>query len=224
MLNKKDMYLMEKSLGFFDKLSAAESKLLLDNTGSCVYKRGESIFSAAYECIGLLIVKSGELRVFILSENGKEVTLYRLGPREICILSASCVLDQITFDVHMEAEADSEVLMIHASAFAQLIEQNIYVENYSLKVTASKFSEVMWKMEQILFLNFDSRLAIFLLDEAAKTGSDRIELTHEQISKYMGSAREVVSRMMKYFENEGYVELHRGVTKILDKAALKKLL
>ena len=224
MLNKKDMYLMEKSLGFFDKLSAAESKLLLDNTGSCVYKRGESIFSAAYECIGLLIVKSGELRVFILSENGKEVTLYRLGPREICILSASCVLDQITFDVHMEAEADSEVLMIHASAFAQLIEQNIYVENHSLKVTASKFSEVMWKMEQILFLNFDSRLAIFLLDEAAKTGSDRIELTHEQISKYMGSAREVVSRMMKYFENEGYVELHRGVTKILDKTALKKLL
>lgn len=224
MLNKSDFDILASSLDFWPSLSQDERELLLANTASIAYKQGESIYSAAHKCLGILIVKSGELRTFMLSENGKEITLYRLGVGDICILSASCLLSQITFDVHIIAEKDSEVLLINAAVFSTLIEQNIYAENFSLKVAASKFSDVMWTMEQILFMNFDRRLAIFLLDEAAKTGSDKLSLTHEQIAKYMGSAREVVSRMMKYFEKENYVELARGGVKILNKPALQKLL
>ena len=89
--------------------------------------------------------------------------------------------------------------------------------------TVSRFSEVMWVMQQILFMSFDKRLAIFLLAEAEKEQSSEIKLTHEQIAKYMGSAREVVSRMLKYFSSEGYVELSRGGVKITDYDSLDRL-
>ena len=79
-------------------------------------------------------------------------------------------------------------------------------------------------MQQILFMSFDKRLAIFLLDEVAKNNSDTLKITHEQIAKYMGSAREVVSRMLKYFEGEGIVALSRGGIQLLDKQKLRGLL
>lgn len=223
MLNKTDIDLIKNTLDFWNHLSPDDADELLENTSSVRYNHGESVYSAAHKCVGVLIIKSGELRTFILSDSGKEITLYRLGVGEVCILSASCLLSQITFDVHIEAEKDSEILLINSFMFSKLIPQNVYVENFSLKVAVDKFSDVMWTMEQILFMNFDRRLAIFILDEASKTGSDEITLTHEQIAKYMGSAREVVSRMMKYFAKERYVELHRGSVRILDKPALKKL-
>ncbi len=78
----------------------------------------------------------------------------------------------------------------------------------------------MWAMQQILFMSFDKRLAIFLIDELAKTGGDTVRLTHEQIAKYMGSAREVVTRMLKYFANEGIVTLSRGAVTVTDREKL----
>jgi len=150
------------------------------------------------------------LRTYILSEDGRDITLYRLGPDEICILSASCILENITFDVHIDAEKDCEVLLVKSSVFQQICNENIYAENFSYKSMIDRFSDVMWAMQQILFMSFDKRLTIFLLDEVARTGSNTIVMTHEQIAKYVGSAREVVSRMLKYFENEGYVNLSRG--------------
>ena len=81
----------------------------------------------------------------------------------------------------------------------------------------------MWVMQQILFMSMDKRLAIFLSDESARTGSDIIELTHGQIARYMGTARESVSRMLKYFANEGIVEVSRGGVRILDRKHLRSL-
>lgn len=224
MLRTFESELLKKTFDFWDKLSLRERDTLLAHTSSVSYEQGEILYDATHSCLGVLIVKSGELRTFILSENGKEVTLYRLTPGEVCILSASCMLHQITFDVCIEAEKPCEVLLVDSVYFTNLIEQNIYAENFSLKVASDKFSEVMWTMEQILLMNFDQRLAVFLLDEASKAGSETIELTHEQIAKYMNSAREVVSRMMKYFEKEGFVSLCRGKVEIVDKPGLKKLL
>jgi CRP/FNR family transcriptional regulator len=113
--------------------------------------------------------------------------------------------------------------LIDAGVYAQLQDENVYVENFTLRVTAERFSEVMWAMEQILFMSFDRRLAIFLLDETAKTGADNVTMTHEQIARYVGSAREVVSRMLKYFAKEGLVAVHRGGVEILDKQKLRSL-
>lgn len=210
-------------LPFWDKLTDAEADLLVGGTTPVLYHRGQNIHSPSNECVGVLLVKSGELRTYILSESGKEVTLFRLGKGDACILSASCLLSNITFDVFIDAQLDTEALLISSATFAQLQEGNLYVENYALRLAADRFSDVMWAMEQILFMSFDARLAVFLLDETAKTGADNLTLTHEQIARYIGSAREVVSRMLKYFEGEGIVRLHRGGVEILDKPALRKL-
>lgn len=223
MLNKENQAFLEEKFDFISRLSPEDRADVLSNTSLLTYKRGQNVHSADNDCIGVLLVKTGELRTYILSEGGKEATLYRLNAGEVCILSASCLIHNITFDVFIDAEADSEVLLLSAAVFARLQAQNVYVENFALKVMVDKFSDVMWAMEQILFKSFDSRLATFLLDESAKRGSDRIDLTHEQIARYMASAREVVSRMIKYFEKEKLVTLHRGGLVITDKAGLRKL-
>jgi CRP/FNR family transcriptional regulator len=105
--------------------------------------------------------------------------------------------------------------------FQKLMSSNVYVENFSYRSTIDRFSDVMWTMEQILFMSFDQRLSVFLLDESVKTQSDTIKLTHAQIAKYMGSAREVVSRMLKRFEADGLVQLTRGGIVLLDKKRLR---
>lgn len=215
---------IRESLPFWDKLSENQRNLLLNYTTQHHYQRGESILSSTFECIGLLLIKSGTIRVYILSEEGKEVTLYRLAKGDICVMSASCILKSITFDVCIEAEDDCEVIQMASSALSLLSSDNIYVECFIYKLAAERFSDVMWTMQDILFTSFDKRLAAFLLDETAKNYSDTLKMTHEQIAKYMGSAREVVSRMLKYFANEGYVTLSRGGVRIIDKESLVALL
>lgn len=211
-------------LTIWDKLSFQEQNLILNNSKYVKYKEGDNIHSGENDCVGILLIKSGELRTYILSEDGKEVTLYRLGEGDVCILSASCILKNITFDVFIDAVKDSEIIILNSSIFDKICSENIYAENFSNKQTADRFSDVMWAMQQILFMSFDKRLAIFLLDEISRTGNNSVQMTHDQIAKYVGSAREVVSRMLKYFEKEGLVELSRGVVKIIDKKRLKNLI
>lgn len=224
MVNDVDLAYIPQVLSFWDKLTDAQQKNIMDHIISAKYKKGSTIHSGDMDCIGVLLIKKGELRVYILSDDGKEITLYRLGEGDICILSASCILNNITFDVHIDAETSSEVLIIDSVLYKQICSQNVYAENFTDKLVIDRFSDVMWAMEQILFMSFDKRLAIFLFDEMSRTQSDMIELTHEQIAKYVGSAREVVSRMLKYFANEGIVELSRGGVRIIDKKKLKKLI
>lgn len=194
---------------------------LIRNTAPVSYKKGVSVHGAESECIGILLIRKGMLRTYLLSEEGREVTLFRLRDGDLCILSASCVMEAITFDVHVDAEEDTDALLINASFFSKLTERNIYVECSTYKVTVERFSDVMWAMQQILFMSMDKRLAVFLWDELSKAKGDIVRLTHEQIARYIGSAREVVSRMLKYFASEGIVELSRGGIKILDKGKLR---
>lgn len=212
---------LSRHFSVWDKLSQEEKDLLVRHTALLRYPKGAHIHSGEDNCIGVILVKSGMLRIYMLSEEGKEITLYRLYENDICSLSASCVLDGITFDVYIDAEEKSEVLLMGTSAFTELMKRNSVLENYIYKLATERFSDVMWAMQQILFMSFDKRLAIFLLDERSKSQDDVIHLTHEQIAKYMGSAREVVTRMLKYFANEGIVELSRGSIRILDRNRLR---
>ncbi|ROR27198.1 CRP/FNR family transcriptional regulator [Mobilisporobacter senegalensis] len=223
MISDANKAVLYKAFNFWDKLSLSEQELIINNSTLLHYKRGDNIYSGGRDCLGVLIIKNGGLRTYILSEDGREITLYRLKEEDICILSASCILRNITFDVHIDAEVDTEIIIVNATVFQKICNHNIYAENFSNKVTVERFSDVMWSMEQILFMSFDKRLAIFLLDEISRNGNDILTLTHEQIAKYMGSAREVVSRMLKYFSNEGIVELSRGIVKVTDKKKLRKL-
>lgn len=208
----------------WENMSSEEQETFLDQSKLMHYPKYTCIHSGDQTCAGLLLVRSGMLRTYLLSEDGKDVTLYRLGPGDMCILSASCMLSNITFDVHIDAEEETDLWMISAPFFARLAESNIFVECFSYKLAADRFSDVMWAMQQLLFMKMDQRLAIFLWDEMSKTNEDTIKYTHEQVAKYMGSAREVVTRMLKHFVAEGIVQLSRGGIKIVDKAKLRELI
>lgn len=224
MVSEMDLKFIKSHLSFWDKLNDDEKKLIANNFSKIIYSKGEILHNADNECLGLVLIKSGGLRVYILSEDGREVTLYRLGEGDSCVLSASCILNNITFDVVIDAETDTEVLLLNISTFSILNKNNIYVENFSYKNTVDRFSDVMWAIEQILFMSFDKRLATFLIDEISRTKTTEINLTHEQIAKYLGSAREVVSRMLKNFESRGILKLSRGSIQVLNKEKLKELL
>ncbi|MDE6891910.1 MAG: Crp/Fnr family transcriptional regulator [Lachnospiraceae bacterium] len=207
---------------FWGKISDADRDYICQNSYAFTYPPGKNIHDGS-ECSGVILVRSGSLRLSMMSEEGKEITLYRLHKGDMCMLSASCVLNAITFDVQVNVEEESECFVISGPAFASVSERNPDIRIFALETAVSRFSDVMWVMQQILFMSMDKRLAIFLSDESARTGSDTIMLTHGQIARYMGSAREVVSRMLKYFASEGIVEVSRGGVTILDKKRLRKL-
>ena len=207
---------------FWEKIGDADREYICQNSYAVTYPKGKNIHDGS-ECSGVILVRSGSLRLYMMSDEGKDITLYRLHKGDLCMLSASCVLDAVTFDVFVDAEEESGCCVVSGSAFAAVSERNPDIRIFALETAVSRFSDVMWVMQQILFMSMDQRLAIFLSDESARTGSDTIALTHGQIARYMGSAREVVSRMLKYFASEGIVEVPRGGVTILDKKGLRRL-
>ncbi|MEH2949553.1 Crp/Fnr family transcriptional regulator [Sporofaciens sp. JLR.KK001] len=207
---------------FWDRIPEADREYICQNSYMVTYPKGKNIHDGS-ECSGVIIVRSGSIRLYMMSDEGKEITLYRLHSGDMCMLSASCVLEAITFEVFLDVEEDSECYVISGPAFAAVAKRNPDIKIFALETAVGRFSDVMWVMQQILFMSMDKRLAIFLSDESSRTGSDTIRLTHGQIALYMGSAREVVSRMLKYFANEGIVEVSRGGIRILDKKRLRKL-
>ncbi len=212
----------KKIFPFWEEISADAQETICRHSVAMTYLKGTTIHDGS-ECSGVFFIRSGCLRVYIMSEKGKDITLYRLYSGDMCMLSASCVLQAVTFDVMIDAEEDSECYVINGPAFASVSESHPKIKIFSLETAISRFSDVMWVMQQILFMSMDQRLAIFLSDESKRIGSDVIPLTHEQIAKYVGSAREVVTRMLKYFAGEGIVEVSRKGVKILDKQRLRNL-
>ena len=223
MLSEENIQLIAEYFSAWEYLSKTEREELIDNTTLMHYPKGACIHNGENDCRGMLIIKKGMLRTYMLSESGKEITLYRLSAGELCVLSASCVLSAITFEVQIDAEEDTDVLFTSSMFFQSLLERNLHVECFAYKIATDRFSDVMWAMQQILFMSMDKRLAVFLWDELMKSENDTVRLTHEHVAKNIGTAREVVSRMLKYFSSEGIAELSRGGIRIIDKEKLRKL-
>lgn len=219
----ENLEFLKDVLPFWKKLTQEQQRGLAEAAVPRLYYRGESMHRGSEHCAGLLLVKSGQLRVYIISESGKEITLYRLFDHDICIFSASCMMKDISFDVYVETEQESEVLLIPTPVYNQLNQTCLPVSDFTNQLMASRFSDVMWLMEQVLFTSFDKRLAQFLLEQSAIDGTDRLNITHEVIAKHLGSAREVVTRMLKYFHDEGMVSLSRGEVTLQDRKKLEKL-
>ena len=186
-------------------------------------KKGTLLHDGSNECTGLLLVRSGQLRAYILSDEGREITIYRLFDRDMCLFSASCIMRSIQFDITVEAEKDMELWLIPPDVYQAVMNESAAVANYTNEVMASRFSEVMWLMEQIMWKSLDKRLASFLAEESAIEGSETLKLTHETIAKHLGSHREVITRMLRYFQSEGWVKVSRGTVEILDMDALENL-
>ncbi len=203
-------------------LTPAQQARLLAGLSERSAKKGAVLHSGG-DCTGLLLIKSGQLRACILSDEGREITIYRLFDRDICLFSASCMIRSIQFDVTIEAEKDTELWVIPSEVYRRIMEESAPLANYTNELMAGRFSEVMWLVEQIMWKSMDRRIAAFLLEEAAIEGGARLHVTHETIARHLGTHREVVTRMLRYFQSEGMVRLSRGLVELTDEAALRAL-
>ena len=207
----------------FSKLTPQQQQMVLDYTAVRTVPAGTVVHNGAVECTGFLLVRSGQLRAYTLSEEGREVTIYRLFDHDCCLFSAACIMSSLQFEVIIETEKDSEIFIIPPSVYQKLMNESLPVSKYTNDLMATRFSEVMWLMEQIMWKSFDKRLAAFLVEESGIEGTTLLKVTHERIANHMGTAREVVTRMLRYFQGEGLVKLTRGAIEITDMEGLEAL-
>ncbi|HAF59794.1 MAG TPA: Crp/Fnr family transcriptional regulator [Bacillota bacterium] len=222
-MKPEDLSYIKDVLPFWKSLTGEQKQTLENSITLLRIPEGTIHHGGSDDLDGLFLVKEGRMRAYIVSETGKEITLYRLLERDICIFSASCMLRNISFEILVEAEKDTEAFLIPSSVYQDLLKNSIHVSDYTNQLMSSRFSDVMWIMEQVLFMSFDKRLALFLLEQSNIEGSNRLLITHETIAKHMGTAREVVTRMLKYFAAEGIVELFRGGILLKDTDKLTRM-
>ena len=210
-------------LPFWDKLTKEQQDRVASVIEHRAVSKGSHIHDSSADCLGLVVMKSGQLRAYILSEDGREITIGRLFDYDVSLLSASCVMPDMQFNVMIDAEKDSEFWSIPACLFKNLVDESLAVSNYARNLLSGNFSELMWLMEQIIWKSFDKRLAAFLLEEQQLEGNSLLTITHEKIAGHLGTAREVVTRMLRYFQSEGIVKLSRGTVEIIDEKKLEAL-
>ncbi len=207
----------------WDQLTPAQQEHLLQTTVFQQVKKGTILHGGQEDCLGLILVCRGQLRAYLLSEEGREVTICRFFDRDVCLFTAACVLPNMMFDVFIEAEKDTELWVVPACLFQNLSQESLPIANYSRDLITHHFSQLMWLMEQIMWKSFDKRLAKFLVEESAVENTHALKITHEKIANHMGTAREVVTRMLRYFQEEGMLRLTRGTVELLDLPRLKRL-
>ena len=210
-------------LPIWDKLTPAQQQRIGQVISYHNVKKGTTIHDSSADCLGLVLIRSGQLRTFILSEDGREVTINRLLDYDVCLLSASCVMPDMQMNIMIEAEKDSDFWSIPACLFKELMSESIAVAQFANNLMSGHFSELMWLMEQIMWKSFDKRLAAFLLEESRLEDTPILKITHERIAAHLGTAREVVTRMLRYFQSEGLVKLTRGTIDIIDPQGLENL-
>ena len=207
----------------WDKLSPDHQQKILSSVVFHTVPKGTILHNGSVDCTGPLVIKSGQVRVYSLSDEGREVTLYRLFDRDICLFSASCMMPSIQFDVIIETEKETTLWLIPVQVYRAIMAESAAVANYTNEIMASRFSDVMWLMEQIMWKSLDKRLAKFLIEEADIEGTDQLKITHETIANHLGSPREVITRMLRYFQSEGLVQLSRGTVELTHREKLEVL-
>lgn len=208
----------------WDQLTPEQRQMISSSIVHRTLGKGAVLHDGSADCAGLVLIKSGQLRAYILSEDGREITLYRLLDQDICLFSASCVMRSVQFEIMIAAEKESEVFILPPYIFKKIMDESAPLANYVNELMATRFSEVMWLIEQIMWKSVDKRLANFLLEETTLDNSPILKLTHEAIANHLGTAREVVTRMLRYFQNEGFVKLTRGTVEITDRKGMEDLI
>ena len=207
----------------WNKLTPVQRDRILGSLMERKVSKGTLIHNGSMDCTGLLLVRSGQLRAYILSDEGREITIYRLFDRDMCLFSASCIMRSIQFEVTVEAEKDTDLWVIPAELYQGIMNESLPVSKFTNDLMATRFSDVMWLMEQVMWKSLDKRVAAFLLEEASIEGTHQLKITHEYIANHLGSHREVITRMLRYFQNEGMVKLSRGVIEITATEKLEEL-
>ena len=219
--NEKEI--LSDLLPFLHDMNNQSKEKLLEQVQGVHFNQGTHLHAGKEKCSGLFLIKSGRIRAYIVTEEGKEVTLFRLLDRDVCIFSASCMMQNINFEIYISAETDVDAIRIPAQVYEKLSKEEISMVRFTNEILSSRMSDVMWVLEKILFMSLDRRLACFLLEEAQLEATNRLIITHEQIAGHLGSAREVISRMLKYFAKEDLVKVERGRIILMDEKGLRKL-
>lgn len=215
--------LLSELLPFWNNINHKSKEQLLYQAEEVHFKKGAHLHAGKEKCSGLFLLKSGRIRAYIVTEEGKEVTLFRLLDRDVCIFSAACMMKNISFEIYISAETDVDAIRIPTKVYDELSKEEVSMAHFTSEILGSRMSEVMWVLEKILFMSFDKRLAYFLLEESQLEQSNTLTITQEQVASHLGSAREVISRMLKYFSKEGLVKVERGRIILVKEEGLRKL-
>ncbi|MBA4697908.1 MAG: Crp/Fnr family transcriptional regulator [Ruminococcus sp.] len=215
--------LLKQTLPFWEDLTGNEQNTLAQGVVKSSYEKGNVLHYGGRECAGVQIIKSGQARVFVTSPGGGEITLFRLLEGDVSILSAACMMKGLDIELDMEIEEDSIIYTIPKVLYKDISDQNTTVKDYTLEMISEKFSDIMWLFNQYVFSNVASRLADTILEHRALAGSDTLAITHDVLARDIGTAREVVTRLLKQFQIDGLVKLTRGRIEVLDGANLGKV-
>ncbi len=208
------------ALPFWGALSAHEQEMMQSCAQIRNYAGGALIYSREQECLGLIRVLSGAVRTFMLSAEGREIRLYRVEEGDTDVLSAACVLDQIAFETQMVADTDCTLLIVPAVSLSVFKANNVHVRCFLFEKLGERFSDVMLKMQDILFTRLDRRIAGTLL---MREHGGTVRITHEQLAGEINSTREAVSRILKEMERRSLIRLGRGQIYLVDPDALRLL-
>jgi CRP/FNR family transcriptional regulator len=180
--------------------------------GRDVFVEGDRV-----EAIALLV--SGVVRVYKMGETGREITLYRFGNGESCILTANAILSQENFPAIATVEKEAEAVMVPAETFREWVRRSEPWREFVFDLLSQRLSTVMALVDEVAFRRMDARLAGFLRERGA--GSEVVPLTHQEIAAELGSSREVISRLLEDFAGEGLIRSSRGKIEVLDREGLQ---
>ena len=169
---------LESFFPIWDKIEPEQQEKLRKSAVKQTIKKGTILCDGGKECTGLVLVCDGLLRAYMLSEDGREVTMYRLFEHDICLLCASCVMTNIQFDIIIEAEKDTEAWVIPPWIYKSVQQDSLVFSIYVNDLLAMNLSEVMWMVEQVMWKSFDKRLAGFLIEESNVEGTLTLKITH----------------------------------------------
>lgn len=222
MLSESQVTFLSQSLSFYKDLTNKERDILKKESIFFSRKKASSLINNN-ECQGLVLVVEGQLRAYITSPEGKEITLYRLLSQDVCIMTAACMLKNINFDIQVELEEDSSFILVPTNIYEKISAENPTVSAFTLTMITERFNDVMWTLEQLVFSPLGKRLSNFLMEHYALEGQTTLHITHDYIARDLGTAREVISRLLKYLEKEGLLKLSRGSIELLDLKGIRLL-
>lgn len=217
---KADM--LSAVLPFWGRLREAQREGLITNTRSVRYKKGSQLADVGESC-GVIIVRRGRICAYSVSEQGREVALLTCRSGDICLLAAHGLVDTAAFNICVAAETEVNALAIGSHAFEEVCKSCVQAEGFTRRLISQHFCRVVGNLQSMLLDSPEQRLAVYLCDFSDRIGSSRVAVTHEQLAKHIGTAREVVSRTLKRLSDNGIVSLERGAVIIIDKARLRAL-
>ncbi|MGD0877635.1 MAG: Crp/Fnr family transcriptional regulator [Anaerolineales bacterium] len=203
-------------------LSHADPALLHEFQQAATFMRipeGHDVFVEGDQVDAIALLISGVVRVYKIGETGREITLYRFGNGESCILTANAILSQQNFPAVATVEKAAEAVMIPADAFRDWVRRYNLWREFVFELLSQRLASVMAIVEEVAFRRMDARLAAFLVDRTRT--SSLIHITHQQIAAELGTSREVISRILEDFSSQGLLRSGRGVIEVLDSEPLQ---